>query len=78
MQAARAGMQAAEPEVIVAAALAAIAAVAVASTVVEAAATAVVVDTGKIRLDARNEKPVCFGRRAFCMPSGSEIRSQFR
>jgi hypothetical protein len=35
----------------------AVAAVAVASTVVEAAATAVAVDTGKIRLDARNEKP---------------------
>jgi hypothetical protein len=34
----------------------AVAAVA-ASTVVEAAATAVAVDTGKIRLDARNKKP---------------------
>jgi len=68
-------MPAALVDTLVAAALAAIAvgvvasmavgAAAVASTVVEAAATAVAVDTGKIRLNAKNEKPALLRQAGF-------------
>jgi hypothetical protein len=41
------------------------AAEAVVSTVVEAAATAVAVDTGKIRLNAKNKKPALLRQAGF-------------